>query len=294
MLSVVIITCNRSDTLKETILSCNAHVEMPWELVIVDNGSTDGTEQLVKDLCSQQNINLQFYYSEMNLGVAGARNIGYQMAHGKVLYFIDDDAVIDKQGPCLDKAYMYLMKKKEVQILSTQIWDELWNGILPEITADHQKMQEGVELRSFIGCSHFIRKDDFLPDTLYPSNLFYGGEEAYLSYYVYQHGRSIEYFDEVSVEHHPSKKTRASKFDIYKNRVLNWYIVKQYYYPQPYLMISTMVYWLRILKLTRGNIKRIQEIRKLHRSRYDSRYRHTYSCKQMRDLNRKFGFRYLV
>mgnify|MGYP000019632157 CR=1 FL=1 len=294
MLSVVIITCNRIETLKKTIISCCEHVHMKWELVVVDNGSDDGTEVQVKKICQDKKIDLQYYYSEVNLGVAGARNIGYKIAKGKVLYFIDDDAIIDMQGYCLDEAYNYLINKDDVQILSTKIWDELWNGILPEITPKKCEMTNGVELRSFIGCSHFIKKNEFMPDVLYPDNLFYGGEEAYLSYYIYQHGGRVEYFEGVSVEHHPSKKTRASKFDIYKNRVLNWYIVKEYYYPQPYITVSTMVYWGRILKLTKGNIKKLIEVHELHKKRYDEKYRNLFSCKQMRKLNQKFGFRYLV
>lgn len=294
MLSVVIITCNRKDTLEKSILSCKDHVGMPWELVVVDNGSTDGTRASVEAICEKHGISLQYHYSESNLGVAGARNIGYKLAKGEVLYFLDDDAIVNPEKGNLKEGYTYLMNNESVQILSTEIWDELWNGLLPEITAYKQKMTAGVELRSFIGCSHFIKKDGFLPETIYPHNLFYGGEEAYLSYSVYQMGRKVEYFDAIAVKHYPSKKTRGSKFDIYKNRVLNWHIVKRYFYPQPYLSLSTLAYWVRVLKLTKLDHTKIKEIKKLHISRYDPQYNRHFTRVQMREMNRKFGFRNLV
>ena len=46
----------------------------------------------------------------------------------------------------MDEAYDYLMSNNNVQVLSTKIWDELWNGILPEITENNVAMMTGVNL----------------------------------------------------------------------------------------------------------------------------------------------------
>lgn len=294
MLSIVIITCNRIDSLMKTIESCLNKTAREWELVIVDNGSSDGTPETVKIFCEEKKINLNFYQSPKNLGVAGARNIGYKLAKGEVLYFIDDDAVIKSEDNCLDKAYDYLMSKNNVQVLSTKIWDELWNGILPEITENNVAMTTGVKLRNFIGCSHFIKKDPTLPEIIYPDNLFYGGEEAYLSLFIYKSGKAVEYYEGVYVEHHPSKKTRMSKYDLYRNRVLNWFVVKEYYYPQSILGMSKMVYWLRIAKLAEFNPKRLKEVRKLHKERYDRKYCNKYTLGDFNKIVKLFGIRYLI
>lgn len=294
MLSIVIITCNRVESLMKTIESCLNKTQREWELVVVDNGSSDGTPEIVNSFCKEKEINLNFYQSSENLGVAGARNIGYKLAKGDVLYFIDDDAVITSEDKCLDKAYDYLMSKNNVQVLSTKIWDELWNGILPEITENNATMKTGVKLRSFIGCSHFIKKDSTLPETIYPDNLFYGGEEAYLSLAIYKNGKTVEYYEGVYVEHHPSKKTRMSKYDLYRNRVLNWFVVKEYYYPQPILWLSKIVYWLRIAKLAEFNLNRLKEVRKVHKERYDSKYCNKYALGEFNRIVKLFGIRYLI
>ena len=294
MLSIVIITCNRKDSLEKTILSCIDHVSIEWELIVVDNGSTDGTRTMVEDMQKEIGFALQYYYSNTNLGVAGARNLGYDLAKGEILYFIDDDAIVNTSGTCLDEGYYYLQKNNKVQVLSTQIWDELWNGILPEITYHGEEMNDGVKLRSFIGASHFMKKSSFMPSPLYPQNLFYGGEELYLSYYIYKYGGCVEYFECVSVEHHPSKKTRMSHYDLYKNRVLNSFIVKEYFYPEPYLILSRMTYWYRILKLAGFSFGRLNEVKKLHGSRYDFRYTETMTISEMKMLISLFGYRYLI
>ena len=110
MLSIVIITCNRKDSLEKTILSCIDHVSIEWELIVVDNGSTDGTRTMVEDMQKEIGFALQYYYSNTNLGVAGARNLGYDLAKGEILYFIDDDAIVNTSGTCLDEGYYYLQK----------------------------------------------------------------------------------------------------------------------------------------------------------------------------------------
>lgn len=294
MLSVVIITCNRVETVTKAIISCKEHCSIEWELIVVDNGSSDGTGAVVEELCRQEKIDLKYHYSVTNLGVAGARNIGYEMATGDILYFIDDDAFIISEGFCLDDAYTYLKTHSDVQVLSTRIWDELLDGIMPEITEYGLPMEDGIQLRCFIGCSHFIKKDKVLASPIYPGNLFYGGEEIYLSYKVFKYGKKVEYYDKVFVEHHPSKNTRTSKYELYRNRILNWYIVKRYCYPQPYLLASKIIYLYRITKLTRGNPSRLKDVQALEEKRYDKRYVCKLTGSEMKSMVKKFGWRNLV
>ena len=112
--------------------------------------------------------------------------------------------------------------------------------------------------------------------------------------YRYLFIKSVEYYEGVYVEHHPSKKTRMSKYDLYRNRVLNWFVVKEYYYPQPILYISKLVYWFRILKLAEFNLKRLKEVRKLHKDRYNSKYSNTYKLSDFIKIIKLFGIRYLI
>lgn len=98
ILSIVVITWNRSKQLTEALGSCFA-CDLPedTEFVIIDNASTDDTEAVVSSLF--KNYQYDFYYEKMseNLGVGKGRNYAYLKSHGKYVYFLDDDAYIDKK-----------------------------------------------------------------------------------------------------------------------------------------------------------------------------------------------------
>ena len=294
LLSVVIITCNREETIIKTIESCKNNITMNWELIIVENNSQDETERKVKDFCELNQIQLQYIKNKATLGVAGARVQGYNKAKGEIVYFIDDDAIILGYGKCIDEAYEYLMSSKNVQALSNKIEDTLYGGILPEIVEYDQEMKNGVDLRSFIGCSHFIKKGTILPEPLYPLNLFYGAEEIYLSYYIHAAGKRIEYYDKINILHTPSPNARTSEYEKEINKQLNWYIVKKYIYPKKYFFLVKLVFSMRCLKLTKFNPKKLYGIKRLYKKRYSKEYMNRISGSEMKKIINKFKWRYLL
>ena len=271
LLSVVIITCNREETIIGTIESCNNNINMNWELIVVENNSKDQTERKVKKFCEANDIQLEYIKNKTNLGVAGARVQGYNQARGEIVYFIDDDAIVLGKGNCIDEAYEYLLNSDEVQALSNKIDDTLYGGILPEIVEYDGKMKNGVDLRSFIGCSHFLKKGNVLPEPLYPLNLFYGAEEIYLSYYIHAAGKRIEYYDKINILHTPSPNARTSEYEKELNKQLNWYIVKKYIYPKKYFIATHILFVIRMIKLTKFNIKKLLGVYKVFKNRYDEK-----------------------
>jgi len=87
--SVCIPTYNRKDYLKETLDSILAQTYKDYEIVIVDDGSTDGTEQMVKQLDWPVT-----YYWQQNSGDAAARNKLIELARGQYISFIDSDDLL--------------------------------------------------------------------------------------------------------------------------------------------------------------------------------------------------------
>lgn len=88
--SIVLPTHNRLDTLKLVlagILKLNFPPER-FELVVVSDGSTDGTDEYLANL--QTPFRLQTIFQH-NQGVAGARNTGIECAEGEIIVFLDDD-----------------------------------------------------------------------------------------------------------------------------------------------------------------------------------------------------------
>jgi glycosyltransferase involved in cell wall biosynthesis len=86
LISVIIPTYNRAAFLPAALESIWAQAYQPLEIIVIDDGSTDATPQLLADL-SGRLVSVR----QDNQGPAAARNRGLQMAQGEVLAFLDSD-----------------------------------------------------------------------------------------------------------------------------------------------------------------------------------------------------------
>ena len=85
-ISVIIPTYNRKKTLARAIRSVLNQSFSPFEILIIDDGSNDGTEEWVK--ANFQSIK---YIYQNNHGVSSARNVGIENAYGDWVAFLDSD-----------------------------------------------------------------------------------------------------------------------------------------------------------------------------------------------------------
>jgi glycosyltransferase involved in cell wall biosynthesis len=90
VISVIIPTYNRAAYLERAIGSVLAQRLACDELVVVDDGSTDGTAELVERLAAGSVVPIRLWRQE-NLGAAAARNLGIGRARGELLAFLDSD-----------------------------------------------------------------------------------------------------------------------------------------------------------------------------------------------------------
>ena len=96
-LSVVLCTRNRRDSLArclDYLAVAAGNAPEPWELLVVDNGSGDGTSRLLEERQQEGILPLRCLLEPMS-GLARARNRGLASAEGKVIVFLDDDCLVD-------------------------------------------------------------------------------------------------------------------------------------------------------------------------------------------------------
>src|SRR5690606_16449022 len=95
--SVVVCTRDRAASLAVTLESI-AGLRIPAlvvaELVVVDNGSTDGTPAVVEAFRRRSPLPLR-YVRELRPGIAPARNAGMAAARGRIVVFTDDDVTVE-------------------------------------------------------------------------------------------------------------------------------------------------------------------------------------------------------
>ena len=96
IISVVTPTFNRKEELVYLFNSMKKQTLDPkfFEMIISDDGSTDGTEEYVKNLENKFQFNLS-YVSQKNLGPGSARNNGVKNSKGELIVFIDSDCEAD-------------------------------------------------------------------------------------------------------------------------------------------------------------------------------------------------------
>lgn len=88
LVSVVVPTFNRANLLPEAVDSVRQQTFESWELLVVDDGSSDGTEAVMKRFLDDPRIN---YLRQDNRGQAAARNAGINSARGDLVAFLDSD-----------------------------------------------------------------------------------------------------------------------------------------------------------------------------------------------------------
>ena len=84
--SVILPTFNRADTILRAIESARAQSLQDWELIVVDDGSTDGTADILDGLDSRLVL-----IRQENRGFTVARNTGIRAARGEYIAFLDSD-----------------------------------------------------------------------------------------------------------------------------------------------------------------------------------------------------------
>ncbi len=94
LVSVIIPTYNRAHFLKECIQSVFEQTYRKFEIIIIDDGSTDNTEEVVNTIKSKYaNQNLKYYYTK-NEGAPSARNKGLTQSSGEYIQYLDSDDLL--------------------------------------------------------------------------------------------------------------------------------------------------------------------------------------------------------
>jgi len=96
LFSVIRPAYNRAEEIKELLKSLKQQTLSPeeYEIIIVDDGSTDNTLELVESIKTGSSLNISFF-RQNHKGPGEARNLGMEKAKGKYFIFIDSDCIAD-------------------------------------------------------------------------------------------------------------------------------------------------------------------------------------------------------
>jgi GT2 family glycosyltransferase len=195
--SFVIVNYNRKHELLHTIAATQQLINADrhnYEIIVVDNASTDGSAQAIK----QQYSDVILIENQVNTG-APAWNEGFARAKGQYMIILDDDSQIDDG---LDEALKYMDGHEDVGVLALNITGGAF---------ETSKWKHLAEYSGFIGCGAIIRKELFNQIGGYASWIFLYTNEYEYGIRCMEAGYKIVYFAHCHVTHRTSSINRSSK-----------------------------------------------------------------------------------
>ena len=123
-ISIVVLSFNTKDILLNCLRSVydNTH-GIEFEVIVVDNASTDGTPEAVKESFPQAVL----VVNKSNLGFSGGNNRGIQIARGRYVVLLNSDTLLTEN--CFEKIVRYLDDNPEFSICSPEVTDESHNAL---------------------------------------------------------------------------------------------------------------------------------------------------------------------
>jgi len=293
-LSIIIPTRNRAEVLKKALESLISQTfpQPNFEVLIIDNASSDNTEIIVK--CFQEKIlNLHYYY-ESNPGLHIGRHKGLFAANSDILVYADDD--IEAFPTWLEEIYNTFQDPKVVLVGGKnlpkfeseppewilKLWDKKIQG--NQIVGALSIIDLGDEIKGInpyhvFGCNFSIRKEivfkagGFHPDGMPQELIKYRGDgESHVSKYVLDNKLIAKYNPKASVYHLVSN-----------NRMTNSYFCQRAYnqgISDSYTNIRNGFNLLRCICILVNRIKTFNPFDKIAKSYYNGYKYHKECCKK--------------
>lgn len=225
--SIVIITWNGKLHLQKCLASLANYSRRPGvEIILVDNGSLDGTAEWVREAYPD----VHFVALDENKGVAYARNRGLELAKGDYLLILDNDTVVTEKT--LDGMVRYMEDHPDVGLCGCRLVDANGNvqesckkfpGVI-EKTANllygsryryaygRKRMSEPFEPEYLIGACQLIRRQAFKDAGYLDERIFIGPEDADFCLRVRAKGWALRYLPQFTIMHYCQRLTNRHIF----------------------------------------------------------------------------------
>ena len=181
--SVIVPAYNASKTLKTTLDSVINQDFNDIEIIVVDDGSTDSTREIVATYRSSK---VKYFYQD-NAGVSAARNSGIKYSSGNFVFFLDSDDTIDKD--LIGKLFNFatqnnldLVACSHDEIKSTRYGGNFNNS--PEFIArnDHEISVHFLDIFPQSACAKLFKKSLIIENNLcFPEEMHFG-EDLFFTY----------------------------------------------------------------------------------------------------------------
>lgn len=225
LVSIIIPTYNRRNILRECLLSVFDLDYLNKEVIVVDDASNDGTEEMLRS-----EFKSVIYIRNYNRSGVGSKNIGIQRCQGKYVWFLDSDSFISNKY-CLSNMVTIMENNKDIGTIGGEVIER--DGVKyvrklrflrNEISTPLDKMDSKDLILHEVDysptCNCLVRRDLIQKIGGFFGSYFYGGEDAELGKRIKDLGlrNVIDY--RTLVEHRRSNISRTANFKLFhKNKM---------------------------------------------------------------------------
>lgn len=249
--SIVVVNWNRHEDVARIVrhLAKLRGSGPSFEVIVVDNGSTDGS---IEGLASLADIRL--VCAGENLGPARARNLGIEAAVGRYILFLDSDALLARNG--LARLVERMDADPQIGIAGCRVVNGYTRKLDQWIYAEPAETYALVEFEtySFSAAGAIARAEALRKAGPFWDDLFIYNEEVDLSIRLHRAGYKILYYPHAPVYHFPSSRGREGSKTYWYYQIRNWIWIFYRYYPSMERWRKVVLY--SMLYLVKGVLNR--------------------------------------
>lgn len=218
-MSIVIVCWNNKKYLEPCLRSLFASkLESHYEVVVVDNGSTDGTQSMLVELFPEVDL----IQNTENVGLGRAQNQGIEATHGRYVLLLNDDTLVN--GASLDAmvkfmddnpdagavggrllnadgsfqaGYAKFSTLREEFLIATRLGELLWPGY-----PSHEDQKHEGSVGWISSACLLLRRRDLVEVGCLDEEYFIYGDEVDLQYRIQKNGRKVYYLPSVETVHY--------------------------------------------------------------------------------------------
>jgi len=224
LVSVVILCWNRKDDVKESLTRLRGQTYKEMEVIVVDNGSTDGTIAMIEEDFPE----VRLLKMPKNMGIE-AYNIGFKNAKGEYIVILDDDSFPAEDA--IEKMVDKFKNDEKLGIVAFDVRNYFSYDETNKKIEERKNTSAAIQkyLMAFNGAGAGARKDVIEQVGFYPEEFFLYWNEQDLSFRVLDAGYKIEFFSDIVSYHKYSPANRASwRAPFYYTRNAFWLLWKNY------------------------------------------------------------------
>ncbi|MFA4967662.1 MAG: glycosyltransferase family 2 protein [Candidatus Margulisiibacteriota bacterium] len=240
-LSIIIVNLNNSKILKECLDSVyKTTKKYKFEIMVVDNGSIDGSQSMIKELFPQ----VKLIENNKNLGFAKANNQGLKIANGRYSLLLNNDTIVKegafdrmiefmdnnlKAGACGPKL---LNIDGTIQHQGSILGKRFWISALP------------VEVDFVVGACLMVKKEVIEKVGLMDENLFFYNDDLDWCMSIRKAGYKVYYLPQAEVIHYGGYSNKGA----FNRRIFvegfkgGLYFVRKHYGVAPYYLYKVLLF----------------------------------------------------